>query len=715
MDNIKSFSVSFAGGLVNNVPEVTQGVSLPGTARKLVNFEPALSGGYRRIEGYSVLNGGTTDPQPIYKDNPHKNADFTTSPSFNLNVYAPAFNDRFQIGDYFKIGFFGQVRQITNVSSFFGHPQGITISFTPNTTSPVGPGEAIYKTNANGDLLSSVDNDVVVMTISKPSADPGAYFYYFVRPVGSYFGMRVFSPEGAPANLSADNSGSEVLLRNGVTPAVNGAGQTGVTLAVDGLEYTPNTGDTFYINGLDELFVVASATPVINGQSTITLNAFSQLPSSPLDNATISWYHSGVYDDNSSSYLVNARFGGVTKYRKGTNDENIVVCFTVDTNNTAKPYPILLTAPFVPGLGGSTFNCYQVLNDTTDLQGATTCAHHKNQLFFGNQSKLIFSAPYNERDYTSAGGAGVIDVGNTIIGLKSFRETLYIFCTSKIFKLVGNTAFDFNLQPVTENIGCAYLHTIQEVGGDIMFLAEDGLRLLSATERIGDINLAAVSRPVQKQMDTISAVRPEGAAYTAFVRSIPIKDKSQYRIFRWQSDITRANTTGILAAQTEVNNNIALSFAETKGIKVKSCDFSSSFDRYPFTTGEDAYLYFMDSGNRFAANSLDATEGIDIPAVFATPYFTFEDTRIRKTMHKVTLYVETDNTVSITANLKLDFENVGVIQPSSETFSTGTDKGNVVLLVGNGFSGSIEFSNTSSVAPFTLESATVEYYTADRR
>lgn len=706
MDNVKSFSVPFSGGLVNNVPEVDQGVSLPGTARKLVNFEPALSGGYRRIEGYSVFNGGSADPYPIYEDNPHVVAITSSSTPSSLSVYYPAGSGSgttFQVGDYFSFG--NEVRQITTITGLINY---YSIAFSTPLSSAVPAGFHLYKTNSSGVPLTSVDNDVVVMTTSKPSADPGAYFYYFVRPVNSGSGLFVFPEIGSPTNFVG-------LLRNGTNPAVDGAGQTGTTLVVDGLEYTPNANDTFYIPGLTtELFRVDSATPVVNGQSTITLNSFTALPSSPNNNASIIWISSGVYQGSSS--LINARFGGVTKYRKGTNDENIVVCFTVDVNNTARPYPMLLTAPIRVGNNLSPGqHCYQALNDTVDLQGATTCAHHKNQLFFGNQSKLIFSAPYNERDYTPAGGGGVIDVGNTIIGLKSFRETLYIFCTSKIFKLVGNTAFDFALQPVTENIGCAYLHTIQEVGGDIMFLAEDGLRLLSATERIGDINLAAVSRPVQKQVDVISAVRPEGAAYTAFVRSIPIKDKSQYRIFRWQSDITRANTAGILAAQTAVNNNIALSFAETKGIKVKSCDFSSSFDRYPFTTGEDAYLYFMDSGNRFAANSLDATEGIDIPAVFATPYFTFEDTRLRKTLHKVTLYVETDNTVSISANLKLDFENTGVIQPSTETFNTGTDKGNVVLLVGNGFSGSLEFSNTSSVAPFTLESATVEYALADRR
>jgi len=705
MDNWKSFPVSFAGGLVNNVPEVEQGVSLPGTARKLVNFEPSLSGGYRRIEGYTRAVMNLHDLLVMH---PARVATFRASPAFSLNVYYTS-KDSFQIGDYIRVGF-NFYAEITGISDFYTY---VTISFSTNTTSNIPAGTPVYKATSAGDYATSIDNDVATMTLYNASGEPGASFYTFVRSVSSYFGLRVYKKD------STDVNGFDCLLRNGTNPLVNGAGQTGVTLAVDGLEYKPNVGDTFLIAGLSGQFIVESSTDLVNGGCTLTLDPFTSLPSSPADNAKITWLGSGLYRLDTTGTLDGARFGGIAKYTKNSIDERLVVCFTVPDNSTNKCYPILLFSPEdikdPPVGGGITGNCYHVLNDTTDLKGASTCVYHKNQLFFGNESRLIFSAPYDERDYSAASGGGVIDVGSTIVSLKSFRDTLYIFCTNKIFKLVGNTAADFLLQPVTENLGCAYQHSIQEIGGDIMFLAEDGLRLLSATERIGDINLAAVSRPVQKQVEVINALRPEGAAYTAFIRSIPIKDKSQYRIFRWQSNVTRANSVGIIAAQTEVNNNIAISFAETKGIKVKSCDFSSAFDVYAFTTGEDAKLYFMDKGNRFGADVNDANVGVDIPAVFATPFFTFDDARIRKPIHKVTLYVETDNTVSISTDLKLDFENTGVIQPSTVVFSTGTDKGNVVSLVGNGFSGSLEFSNTSSVAPFTLESAALEYTLTDRR
>ena len=42
--------------------------------------------------------------------------------------------------------------------------------------------------------------------------------------------------------------------------------------------------------------------------------------------------------------------------------------------------------------------------------------------------------------------------------------------------------------------------TVQEIGGDIIFLGPDGLRLFSATDKIGDFSLAAVSKTIQAEM-----------------------------------------------------------------------------------------------------------------------------------------------------------------------------------------------------------------------
>ena len=60
-----------------------------------------------------------------------------------------------------------------------------------------------------------------------------------------------------------------------------------------------------------------------------------------------------------------------------------------------------------------------------------------------------------------------------------------------------------------------------------MFLGPDGLRLLSATDRLGDFGLGVVSKTIQKEVtDFITA-------NTSFT-SVVIREKSQYRILGYQ-------------------------------------------------------------------------------------------------------------------------------------------------------------------------------------
>ena len=54
------------------------------------------------------------------------------------------------------------------------------------------------------------------------------------------------------------------------------------------------------------------------------------------------------------------------------------------------------------------------------------------------------------------------------------------------------------LEPITDKIGCTNPDTIQEFGGDIIYLSPDGVRLLGATDRIGDFALDVASDTIFK-------------------------------------------------------------------------------------------------------------------------------------------------------------------------------------------------------------------------
>lgn len=51
-DDLQIATVSCEGGLNTNRDVLSQGQLAPGSAIRLINYEPSVSGGYRRISGY---------------------------------------------------------------------------------------------------------------------------------------------------------------------------------------------------------------------------------------------------------------------------------------------------------------------------------------------------------------------------------------------------------------------------------------------------------------------------------------------------------------------------------------------------------------------------------------------------------------------------------------------------------------------------------------
>ena len=57
---------------------------------------------------------------------------------------------------------------------------------------------------------------------------------------------------------------------------------------------------------------------------------------------------------------------------------------------------------------------------------------------------------------------------------------------------------------VTKNVGCLSGHSIQEIAGDLIFLAPDGLRTVAGTARIGDVELGTVSSNIQNILSDLA-------------------------------------------------------------------------------------------------------------------------------------------------------------------------------------------------------------------
>ena len=343
----------------------------------------------------------------------------------------------------------------------------------------------------------------------------------------------------------------------------------------------------------------------------------------------------------------------------------------------------------------------------------------KNALFFAgmssNPQEIVFTAPYTDDDFSTANGAGSIAVDSVVTGLFPFREALYIFCEERIFKLVGNSAADFVLQPVTREIGCLNGDTIQEFAGDIVFLGPDGLRTIAGTERIDDVELGTISRAVQRRFSDLSDVDE--------FESVVIPNKTQYRIFFSNSNTTRGNTTGVIC----VRKGERYEFADLRGIRPSCTDFIVDDGDSIILHGDfDGYVYQQEEGNDFDGNV--------ITGKYRSPDLSMGDAGIRKTFQRVIINYAPEAAVNADLFVRYDYESPDVARPAAYPFDTATvvavygtsaygtatygGQSNPLVrqpIEGSGFAVALRVNDRGTSAPYSLKGFQLEFDAGARR
>tara|TARA_R110002012_G_scaffold263418_1_gene446136 strand:+ start:771 stop:2747 length:1977 start_codon:yes stop_codon:yes gene_type:complete len=556
-------------------------------------------------------------------------------------------------------------------------------------------------TIASGGVTYDATNNRATLTLSTSlaSSPDNAAAVTFKTTTSNYLAIGVASWEDSAIvckNADIFKSGgsgfTKINVPNYGTTLVNAGSQSGGTLAIDGLTSAPQAGDVFKIAGVDLIYTVTANATVSSGGATLSINP--NLASSPANDAAVTFL-STSRESATRTRFAKYNFNGTEKIAivDGLNEPALY-------DNTT--FTVLTSAP-------------------TDVIGATFVAEVKNHLFFAKGSTVTFTAPFSDSDFSAANGAGNINIGGTVTALAVFRQQLIIFTESSIHQLTGNTIADFTLQPITVDIGCIDSDTVQEIAGDIMFLGPDGLRLLSGTDRIGDFGLASVSKAIQSTMTGFVS------ANTSF-SSCVIREKSQYRLFGFNTNITKENAQGILATQFAPQGGEGMAWAETRGIlaHVADSNYNQNVEVVLFANN-DGYLYQMESGNSF--------DGQNIKTTFATPHLPVSDPRRRKTFYKLFLYTDPQGSVQFTVSLKLDFDSQGTIQPAPVsvqntqgtvgffgTGSFGTTRFGTKLLklfqtqvVGSGFTVSFQFESDDQNPPYSIDALTLEYGLNDRR
>ena len=352
--------------------------------------------------------------------------------------------------------------------------------------------------------------------------------------------------------------------------------------------------------------------------------------------------------------------------------------------------------------------------------------HDKHLVVAGdtnNSNTIYYSGTDDIDDFTST-GSGSIKLDDKVIGLRSFRDDLIIFCKNSIYKLQNiNIAASIVVTPITKNVGCLANKSIQEFSGDLVFLSPDGVRTLAGTAKIGDVELSSLSRAVQPVINTMV-----GDINSLVISSLILRNKSQYRLFYATSSQAALDSKGLIGSITAEG----MAWSETKGIQARSATSGFAFSGVEeFYHGDnEGHIYIHNSGNSFYHSG----EVAKILATYKTPSFDFGDHGTRKTLNYLKLSVTPEGIVEPTLRVRYDYEDTALPQPpdysldaikspavfgtsvfSSAFFGASNDPTIRQAVQGSGHTANFRIRSFDTNAPYAINGLYIDYTPANRR
>jgi len=523
---------------------------------------------------------------------------------------------------------------------------------------------------------------------------------------------------------------------NQIVPQTNNATEKVLLVARFANRVVAARGERIYSAGSTELSQRILSTTAMSGSGTLNVDS------------TAGFASSGTLLINSEEFtytgITSTTFTGVTRSTSSTTAANHAIDDAVSENWTQRDTGRTSADKYdferfnfdgneklicVDGVNAPVvFNSSMTATDVSESTVAASkfVAAFRNHMFYAGKSStpstVVFSEPFDEDGFNSGDGAGSINVDDTIVGLKVFRDNLFIFCENRIFKLTGSGLSNFAVEPVTRNIGCVNGNTIQEFAGDLIFLGPDGLRTVAGTARIGDVELGTISKNVQSLFD-------ENITDSSLFESVVIPDKTQYRIFFTKDTVSAKRTRGVIC----VMKGDGFEFSESLGIKPSCSDTHvEAGDVIVIHGGFDGYVHRQEKGNTF--------DGTAILGRYRSPDLNFGDVGVRKTMHRVILNYKPEANISADLLLRYDNDSVGASRPAAYSLTTatvGAQYGTAVYstsssttqfvygggsqplvrqpVEGSGFTVALKVDDSGESPPYSLKGFQLEYQVGARR
>jgi len=546
-------------------------------------------------------------------------------------------------------------------------------------------------------------------------------------------GLKVVSSGRVVAARKLD---AAAITAQQATASVNGATSSSTAVVLDGNTGTIAQGMVVTGTGISGTVTVSTVTDqnniVLSSAQTLaddTVLTFQKVGLQTADVSKTAYYFSTGSNSGWTHMVTSPSTGGGKIRHVSFNFDGDDKTVFVDGTN----YPVVYNS------SGNTM-AYLDASTTgisTDLQGASLVTFFDKSIVYAKDNFFYISSPNTVGNVVGSVGPNFVsNAGNTVTGLTVFREKLIVFTSDKIQAVerivdtIGTATVFFQITPITDKQGCISADSLQEFGGDIMYLAPDGLRLLSATDRIGDFALDVTSDKIFKDADDFLRSTTEYC-------SVIIREKAQYRIFAYVGSQTQAVSEGLIATKFIAQGADGVEWATTKGIKAFVADsiYSGTSEAIMFGN-EDGYIYEMEQSNGF--------DGSSIETVIETPYMSITDPEVRKTAYKLTLYTDPTGQMDLKFRLLFDFDSGGdsrIVQPdeidigsetggdgvfiygqpnavyggSSVVYGTKLKKVYNENLIGSFHTVAMRITSDSTNPPFTLDSAVLQYRQNDRQ
>ena len=386
----------------------------------------------------------------------------------------------------------------------------------------------------------------------------------------------------------------------------------------------------------------------------------------------------------------------------------------------------------VEGSGGSRTYYFDTL--TSDFSAPPKprhCVGFQQRVIFGDvyeedireTGSVAWSDRYQNLRFDGA-SAGALQVDSPVVALKPFRDRLIVFCRNSIYQVTNlNDPNQLNVRPVSYNTGCASAQSIQEIGGDVIFLSYDGIRTLSATNDYGDIAFGIISTKIDPYIKTIIN---NISSYT--VSSCIIRNKNQYRLYYTSDSNDSDQQLGVIGTLKRSRQGIMdWQWSRVKGIPVACLSSAanpflttSTKEERIFHGGYDGYIYQHDTGNSF--------DGSNISAEFELNELDYGDAGLKKTLHYIRTFGRTEGgTDGINVGVKFDFNSNRTMQPGTyiiefaqdlarygtavygtDVYGGGSLFNEQINLEGSGFSNNFTFTTSGTGSPFIIDSLYVD-------